>query len=169
MLRACLRQRYGTTAPSIWIPPASPPRGNWITKERARAIVDLADTPHIKLFMTLGLATRGEGRGHPRFDMEPRGLRPRYHRFSPTGAHTDEQAPNRGGAKNGRARNALSEAHSARLTDHVVEYGGKPVASVKKAIQRLSARAGIPISPHTVRHTCAVWMAQDNVPVQLIS
>jgi integrase len=70
---------------------------------------------------------------------------------------------------NDLARKALTEAHEARLTDHVIEYGGKPVGSVKKGIQRLSARTGIRFSPHVLRHTCAVWMAQADVPMQKIS
>ena len=69
----------------------------------------------------------------------------------------------------GGGRAALEEAHKARLTDHVIEYGGKPVASVKKAIERLAKDTGIPVSPHVLRHTCAVWMAQADVPMQKIS
>lgn len=57
LLRACLRHRYGRTAPSIWLPPSSPPRDNWLTKDQARLIVDMAETPHIKLFVILGLTT----------------------------------------------------------------------------------------------------------------
>jgi integrase len=51
----------------------------------------------------------------------------------------------------------------------VIEYGGKPVASVKKAIERLGSgyrHCGLAI---TLRHTCAVWMAQADVPMQKIS
>lgn len=168
LLRACLRHRYGTAAPSIWIPPASKPRDNWLTKEQARKIVDLADTPHIKLFVTLGLATGARAGAildltwdrvdfdHGTIDFRPPGRVQTNKRRTVV-------------PMNSRVRAALELAQAARLTDHVVEYGGKPVGSVKKAIQRLSVRAGIPFSPHTLRHTCAVWMAQDNVPMQLIS
>lgn len=168
MLRACLRHRYGESAPSIWIPPASAPRDNWLTKEQARTIVDLADTPHIKLFVVLGLATGA--RAGAILDLT-------WRRVDFEHGTIDYRPPGRVQTNkrrtvvpmNARARDALLEAHEARLTDHVIEYGGKPVGSVKKAIQRLSAKAGIPFSPHTLRHTCAVWMAQDNVPMQLIS
>lgn len=168
LLRACLRKRYGNASPSIWIPPASAPRDNWLTKEQARTIVDLADTPHIKLFVTLGLATGARAGAildltwdrvdfeHGTIDYRPPGRVQTNKRRTvvPMGE---------------RARRELQAAYEARLTDHVIEYGGKPVGSVKKAIQRLSQKAGIPFSPHTLRHTCAVWMAQDNVPMQLIS
>lgn len=168
LLRACLRHRYGNAAPSIWIPPASAPRDNWLTKEQARTIVDLAETPHIKLFVTLGLATGARAGAildltwsrvdfaHGTIDFRPPGRVQTNKRRTVV-------------PMNGRTRAALEVANAAALTDHVIEYGGKPVGSVKKAIQRLSERAGIPFSPHTLRHTCAVWMAQDNVPMQLIS
>lgn len=168
LLRACLRRRYGAAAPSIWIPPASAPRDKWLTKEQARQIVDLADTPHIKLFVTLGLATGARAGAildltwarvdfdHGTIDYRPPG------RVQTNKRRTVVPMGN-------RAREELQRAYEGRLTDHVIEYGGKPVESVKKAVQRLSKRAGIPFSPHTLRHTCAVWMAQDNVPMQLIS
>lgn len=168
LLRACLRHRYGSAAPPIWIPPASAPRDHWLTKEQARTIVDLADTPHIKLFLTLGLATGA--RAGAILDLT-------WDRVDFDHGTIDYRPPGRVQTNkrrtvvpmNQRARDALSTAFEARLTDHVIEYGGKPIGSVKKAIQRLSARAGIEFSPHTLRHTCAVWMAQDNVPMQLIS
>lgn len=168
LLRACLRRRYGAASPSVWIPPASAPRDKWLTKEQARQIVDLADTPHIKLFVTLGLATGARAGAildltwarvdfdHGTIDYRPPG------RVQTNKRRTVVPMGN-------RAREELQRAYEGRLTDHVIEYGGKPVESVKKAVQRLSKRSGIPFSPHTLRHTCAVWMAQDNVPMQLIS
>lgn len=168
MLRACLRYRYGEAAPSIWLPPASPPRDNWLTKEQARMIVDMADTPHVKLFVILGLSTGARAGAildltwdrvdflHGTVDFRPAGRVQTNKRRTVV-------------PMNRNAREALELAYAGRLTDHVIEYGGKPVQSVKKAIQRLSARAGVPFSPHTLRHTCAVWMAQEDVPMQKIS
>jgi integrase len=70
---------------------------------------------------------------------------------------------------NKRAREALEEAREAALTDHVIEYGGKPVASVKRAIAAAARRSGVPCSPHVFRHTAGVWMAQADVPMQKIA
>jgi integrase len=70
---------------------------------------------------------------------------------------------------NATARQALQVAYQGRLTDHVIEWNGSPVGSVKKAIERLSSKTGIEFSPHVLRHTCAVWMAQADVPMQKIA
>lgn len=168
LLRACLRFRYGATAPSIWIPPASPPRQTHLTKEQAARIVDLAETPHIKLFVTLGLSTGA--RAGAILDLT-------WDRVDFERGTIDYRPPGRIQTNkrrtlvpmNTRARNALQEAYRARQTDNVIEYAGKPVKSVKKAVQRLSERAGVKFSPHVMRHSFAVWLAEDDVPMQQIS
>jgi integrase len=68
-----------------------------------------------------------------------------------------------------RLRERLLEAQRGALTDHVIEYGGKPVASVKKAIASAARRAKVPCSPHVFRHTAAVWMAMADVPLERIA
>lgn len=168
LLRACLRWRYGADAPTVWIPPASKPRDLWLTKEKARALVDAADTPHIKLFVTLGLATGARAGAildltwdrvdfdHSTIDFRPSGRNQTNKRRTVV-------------PMNATARAALEEAFRGRLTDHVIEYNGKPMSSVKKATERLAKRTGIAFSPHVLRHTCAVWMAQADVPMQKIA
>lgn len=168
LLRACLRWRYAEEAPSIWLPPASPPRDRWLTKLEANELVDAAKSPHVKLFLILGLATGARATAILDLTWD----RVDFHHgtidFRPAGR---EQTNKRRTVvpMNSRARIALEEAHRAALTDHVIEYCGKPVESVKKAIQRLSSSTGIAVSPHVLRHTCAVWMAQADVPMQKIS
>lgn len=168
LLRACLRRHYGNEAPALWIPPASAPRDRWLTKDEARTIVSAATTPHIRLFVILGLTTGA--RAGAILDLE-------WSRVDFAGSTIDYRPAGRIQTNkrrtvvpmNAMAREALEEAAAARQTDHVIEWAGQPVQSVKKGIARLSQRTGIAFSPHTLRHTCAVWMAQDNVPMQMIS
>ena len=168
LLRACLRWRYGSDAPAIWIPPASAPRDRWLTKDEARALVDAATTPHIKLFLTLGLATGARAGAILDLTWDRIDFAHGTIDFRPSGRHQTNKrrtvVP-----MNVTARSALEEAYRGRLTDHVIEFAGKPVGEVKKALQRLSARTGIMFSPHVLRHTCAVWMAQADVPMEKIA
>lgn len=168
LLRACLRWRYKAAAPSIWLPPASPARDEYLTKDQARQIVAAAETPHVRLFVILGLTTGARASAildltWDRVDFEHGTIN-----YKPAGrVQTNKRrtvVP-----MNEMAREALQEAYRGRLTGHVIEYGGKPVGSIKKGIQRLAARTGIRFSPHVLRHTCAVWMAQADVPMQKIS
>ncbi|WP_374389305.1 tyrosine-type recombinase/integrase, partial [Sandaracinobacter sp.] len=57
----------------------------------------------------------------------------------------------------------------ARTTDHVIEHGGGPVASVKKAFELASERVGFKVTPYTLRHSAAVWMAEAGVPMEEIA
>lgn len=168
LLRACLRWRYKADAPSIWLPPTSPARDHWLTKDQVRELLDATETPHIRLFIILGVTTGARASAildltWDRVDFEQGTIN-----YKPAGrVQTNKRrvvVP-----MNANARDALSEAHRGRLSGHVVEYGGKPVGSVKKGVQRLSARTGIKVSPHVLRHTCAVWMAQADVPMLKIS
>lgn len=167
-LRACLRWHYGKEAPVIVAPPPSKPRDRYLTQDEARALLSAIETPHVRLFVTLALAT-GARMGAildltwDRVDFEHGTLD-----FMPAGRDKTNKrrtvvamAP--------KAREALEEAFKGRLSDHVIEYGGSPVASVKKAISAAAKRAGVPCSPHVFRHTAAVWMAQADVPMQKIS
>jgi integrase len=168
LLRACLRWRYGEEAPALWLPPASAPREHWLTKAEARKLVDAAASPHVKLFLILGLATGARSAAILDLTWDRVDFAHGTVDFRPPGRHQTNKrrtvVP-----MNATARAALEEAYRARLTDHVIEFGGKPVASIKKAIQRLSEKTGLKVSPHVLRHTCAVWMAQADVPMQKIS
>lgn len=58
---------------------------------------------------------------------------------------------------------ALQEAYKGRTSIYVIEHGGKPVLSIKKAFQAASERSGVHATPYTLRHTGAVWAAEGGV------
>ena len=167
-LRACLRWHYGKDAPIIVAPAPSKPRERYLTKEEARLLEDGISAPHAKLFVQIALAT-GARMGaildltwdrvdftHNTIDFMPAGRDKTNKRRTVV-----PMTP--------KLRESLATAKEGRLSDHVIEYGGKPVASVKKAIAAAARRAGVPCSPHVFRHTAAVWMAQADVPMQKIA
>jgi integrase len=68
------------------------------------------------------------------------------------------------------ARAALLEARQGALTDYVVEWAGRPVKSVKRGLRVAAQRAGLEhISPHDLRHSAAVHMAEDGVGMDEIA
>jgi integrase len=167
-LRACLRWHYGKEAPQITAPPPSKPRDRYLTKEEADRLLANIETPHVRLFVTLALAT-GARMGAildltwDRVDFEHGVID-----FMPAGRDKTNKRRAVVGM-NAKARKALEEAHKGALTDHVIEYGGKPVKSVKTAIAAAARRSKVPCSAHVFRHTAAVWMAQADVPMQKIA
>ena len=49
----------------------------------------------------------------------------------------------------------------------IVEWNGEPVRRINKAFRsaRNAAGFGPDVVPHTLRHTCATWLAQSGVPI----
>jgi len=49
----------------------------------------------------------------------------------------------------------------------VVEWNGEPINKINKAFRAVRAAAGLgtDVTPHTLRHTCATWLAQRGVPM----
>jgi len=69
-----------------------------------------------------------------------------------------------------RAREALTEAYKGRLTDHVIETNGAPLKDIKKGFTASAMRAGLnDVTPHDLRHTAAVWMAESGVSMPEIA
>jgi integrase len=53
---------------------------------------------------------------------------------------------------------------------YVIEYFGKPILRIDQSFRRVARDAGLNnVTPHTLRHTSATWMAQANVPMWVIS
>ena len=167
-LRACLRWHYGREAPIITAPAPSKPRDRFLTRQEADELLKHIDTPHVRLFVVVALVT-GARMGaildltwdrvdfsHGTIDFRPVGKNVTNKRRTVV-------------PMNRRAREALEQARKAALTHNVIEYGGKPVASVRKAVAAAARRAKVPCSPHVFRHTAGVWMAQADVPMQKIA
>lgn len=167
-LRACLRWHYGKEAPQITAPAPSKPREAYLTKDQAKALLDAIEAPHVRLFVEIALGT-GARMGaildltwdrvdltHGTIDFNPAGRDPTNKRRTIVGITP-------------RLRERLEEAEKGALTDNVIEYGGKAVQSVKKAVASASRRSGVPVSPHVLRRTAAVWMAMADVPMERIA
>jgi integrase len=70
---------------------------------------------------------------------------------------------------NNQIREALLEAKEGALSDYVIEHGREKVLSIKKGFAAACERSGIKATPHMLRHSAAVWMAEENVPMTQIA
>lgn len=86
---------------------------------------------------------------------------------------TDEIGPRKGRAVvpiNKGLRAALVSARQAAMSKHVIEWNGGPVKSIRKGFMTAAKSANLSdISPHVLRHTSAVHMAEAGVPMPQIS
>ncbi|WP_390923860.1 tyrosine-type recombinase/integrase [Parasedimentitalea psychrophila] len=155
-------------APAIERPQKPAPKDRYMTRAEIAKILAAPCEPHIRLAALLMLSTAGRVSAileltWDRVDLD-RGL---------IDLRISESTTRKGRAVvpiNAGLRAALQEAREAALSDHVVEWAGGPVKSIRKGIVSLAARAGVPnISPHVFRHTSAVHMAEAGVPMSEIS
>lgn len=71
---------------------------------------------------------------------------------------------------NRSVRTALLRSASVKSCEHVIEWRGKRVASLKTAFGAATRKAGLEgVSPHVLRHTAAVWMAGGGSPMDKIA
>ncbi len=160
-------EKWIDRAPWVELPQKPEPKNRWLTREEYAALKKGAVAPHVKLFIVLALQTAARTEAL---------LQLTWDRTNE--AYLDLNVPGRERTRKGRARipvnevirEALTEARKVATCDYVIEYGGEPVKSVKKAFKRAVERAGLTgVSPHTLRHTAATWMAQDGVAMREIA
>lgn len=162
------RENWITKAPFVWLPQKPPPREHHITKDEAEKLLAAAAFPHIKLFIILALSTAGRAEAildltwdRVDFDRRRINLRDPGRDATPKGRAITPM--------NETAAKALLDARKGALTPHVIEWAGKPVESVKKGIGAAGTRIGVKVTPHVLRHTAAVWMAEAGVPMDEIA
>lgn len=168
LLRACLRFRYGDKAPRLWLPPESSPRDRYITKAELTKLLDVIETPHVRLYVILAVTTGARMSALLDLTWDRVDLVRGTVDFRPAGRHQTNKrrtiVP-----LNARARHAIEEARRGAMTDYVIEYAGAQIKNVRKAIVAAGQRAKLPVSPHVFRHTAGVWMAEADVPMQKIA
>lgn len=149
-------------------PAAPPPRDRYLTKDEARLLLEGCVQPHVKLFVRLALQTAGRKSAvlgltwdrvdfeHKRINLTVVGEKNRKKRATvPFGEQLEAE---------------LRAAHEAAQTPYVIEYAGERVMNIKKGFGAAAIRAGLDdLTPHDLRHTAAVWMAEDGVPFEEIA
>jgi integrase len=169
VLRWAEKQKLIAHTPHVERPPKPKPSERHLTREQARALRDAATHPHLKLFIVLAQTTGARSAALLQLTWD----RVDFERGQIDLRNPFLKVPHKGRAivpMNRDARAALLEARAGALSPYVIEWGGKPVASVKKGLRVTAARAGLGhVSPHMLRHSAAVHMAEAGVPMDEIA
>lgn len=170
-LRAGLRWHDRNTPAIVEAPAAPPPRDRWLDRDEfGRLLSAAAGTPHLLVFLHLAIATAGRKEAilEVLWNHDPKRPQQGFVDFQ-------NRIVNLGIKLNGKRRAtvpmtdtlraALSHASETGLSDHVVEFEGRPVKSVRTAFSKAVKRAKLKdVHIHDLRHTAAVWMAQKGGP-----
>ncbi|XHB99388.1 site-specific integrase [Nitratireductor sp. ac15] len=148
-------------APAIERPAKPEPKTEHLTRDEVRRLIKAANKPHVQLAIKLMIATgaRNEAAMQLTWDRVDfkRGMIQLRNPFDRVRRKTRATVP-----MNETLRAALEEAHKAALSLNVIEWGGKKVKSIKRGLKAAGAKIGRPdTSPHMLRHSAAVWLAED--------
>lgn len=155
-------------APAVERPPKPAPKDRWLTDTEIRKLLDAPMAHHIRLSILLMLSTAARVGAV---------LELRWDRVDFERGQIDLRASDIGPRK-GRAvvpmndglRAALTATKAAATSDHVIEWGGEPVKSIKTGFKAAVEEAGLKgVTPHVLRHTAAVHLAAAGVPMERIS
>lgn len=153
------------------LPAPPPPKERYLSRDEAKRLLRGArQFPHIRAFIALSLATGARQSAvleltWDRVDFDRRRI------SLALGDAEDEQRKRRATVPmNRRAYRYLRVLQAAATCNHVIEWGGHRVLSIKKGFRAACERAGLSgITPHILRHTAASWMAESGVDMFRIS
>lgn len=178
-LRSCLnwaaKRGLVDRAPYVWVPTKPAPRDRVLTREEVARLLASCIEPHVRLFTVLALTTGGRSGAllaltWDRVDFEAGTInlwsRPEVNPLTKATRKSRAIVP-----MNALSRTALAAAAEIALSDHVIEYMGEPIKSIRRGFSEAVKRAklGPDVTPHILRHTTASWMLNARIPMDEIS
>lgn len=154
--------------PSIWLPEKDAYRIRYLERDDFEKFYDAVKSPHARLYVLLGVYTIARPTAILELEWSRVDFERRQIDLNPIGRRqTVKRRPIV--PINSELHEALAGAFVARQSEYVIERGGEPIRSIKKAFQAASERSGIKATPYTLRHTGAVWAAEAGVSMAALA
>ena len=161
----CVKEKFCPSGSVFFYPTIQSKGKKHITKQEARLVCSEGPSFHIKLFMLIALGS-GHRMGAILGLTWERVNAGTINFIDPNRAQTNKRRGQVPIIEGSDLYFMLSEARVAAQTDYVIEHNGKPVKSVRHAIEAAGLRVGIDhLTPHILKHSACVWMAEDGVPL----
>lgn len=147
-------------------PSTTPAKDHFLTKEDYHALLSACESFHVTLFIIMGLHTGA--RSNAILDLTWKQVD--FDRLTINFIKGDHKNKRRSIIPiNETLLRYLKEAYEASTCDYVVEYGGGQIKSIRKGFSQTAKRAGIHATPHMLRHTCAMVIAESGRAMQEVS
>ena len=173
-LRMVLRwgEKRGLIARAPTIERPTPPKRTerHLTRKQCSALIAAAAMPHVRLFIILALATGGRRAALLELTWD----RCDFDRGQINLRNPAITRPHKGRAivpMNRTLRAALLEAKAGALSEHVIEWAGESVLSVKRGLKSAAKAVGVrmAVAHHLFRHSAAVHMAEAGISMEEIA
>jgi integrase len=164
-------QKHGLIerAPPIERPAKPEPKDSYLTRSEIGRLIDAAKTAHTKLAIKLMIGTGARSEAALQLTWD----RVDFARKMIQLRNPFDKARRKGRATvpvNDTLLDALIEAKSGALTPFVIEWAGDRVKSIKRGLKAAGRLIGRPdVSPHMLRHSSAVWLAEDGHSMEEIA
>ena len=156
------REKFTEAKPDMWLPPVGERKVRHLSHAQFEKFFAEVKAPHAQLYVLLGLYTMARPTAILELTWDRVNFEKRLIDLNPEGRK--QTAKRRPTVKmNDELYEAMLTAYASRQIAHVIERGGKKVASVKKAFQAASERCGFHVTPYMLRHTGAVWAAENGI------
>lgn len=167
VLKAALGWAGKAEGATFEVPETPPPRDRHISLDEFNTLLAACELPHIRLFCLLGWYTAGRASAILELTWDRVDFAKGQIRLSKGDGRRKGRATVPIADKLGTA---LVAAQEARTADFVVEWGGQPVKSIARSFRTACQRANLDdVSPHILRHSAAVRMVENGVPLLEIS
>lgn len=155
--------------PRLWIPAIPESEVEHLTKAQFRKFLAGCKAPHVRLFAQLAITTGARSTALLELPWIRVDLDRRMINLNPAGRIQSENKRRAKVPINDRLLPLLTEAKEAALTPFVIESGGERIKSIRKGFEAASERSGVHCTPHMLRHSAAVWMAEARTPMEEIA
>jgi integrase len=155
-------------APFIQMPSLPQSTVGHISKLEFRRLVEAAIAPHVALFMKVAVGTGARTNAILDLTWDRVDFDRNIIRLNPI-ERVQTSKYRATVPMNDQLRKALLDAKEGALSDYVIEHGRERVGSIKKGFAAAAKRAGLKVTPHMLRHSAAVWMAEGNTPMMQIA
>ncbi len=162
-----------------WLPQSTPiklpspggggGRPEWMTKAEACQLIEGCADLHIRTFIIIALHTAQRQSAILRLTWGNVDFDHGIVYFRPARAGSNKRAATV--RMNSELRDELLAAKARATCEHVIEYHGRGIRSVRQGFENARERAGLrrSITIHTTKHSCISWMVQAGVPFSKVA
>lgn len=155
-------------APKVTLPPQPESSAGHLTKDEFRRFLEGCVGEHVRLFAMLAVTTGGRKSAILEAKWEQVDFKRGLIQLNPAGRRQNSKFRSTV-PLNALILPALKTARQSAAGDYIIEHRGVRLLDIKKGIQAAGRRSGVRVHPHMFRHSAAVWMAEDRVPMAEIA